>query len=236
MLARAGSAVGIGFRRDAAAAEATLAAVRGARLETGPDTPTEAWAEPADLTDAADVDRLFERCDAEFGGTLDIFVGNAGVWNPAPCPLTDLELSEWHGMLAGNLTSVFLSTRAAARRMNDGGRIILISSTAAQRGEAGHAHYAASKGAVQSLVKSLAVELGPAGITVNAVAPGWVETDMTASVLRGPGRDLIRDASPLRRVAGPEDVAGPVLFLSSDLARHVTGEILNVNGGAVLCG
>ncbi len=120
--------------------------------------------------------------------------------------------------------------------MTAGGRIVLVSSTAAQRGEAEHSHYAASKGAVQALVKSLAAEIGPAGIRVNAVAPGWVDTDMTAGVLRGARRASIVAEIPLRRIATPEDVAGPILFLSSELSRHVNGEILNVNGGSVLCG
>jgi 3-oxoacyl-[acyl-carrier protein] reductase len=120
--------------------------------------------------------------------------------------------------------------------MPKGGRIVLVSSTAAQRGEAEHSHYAASKGAVQAFVKSLAVELGPTGIRVNAVAPGWVDTDMTANVLRGAQRECVVEGIPVGRIAAPEDIAGPILFLASDLARHVNGEILNVNGGSVLCG
>jgi 3-oxoacyl-[acyl-carrier protein] reductase len=139
-------------------------------------------------------------------------------------------------MMAVNLTSVYLTTREAARRLGDGGRIVLVTSTAAQRGEAEHSHYAASKGAIQSFVKSLAVELGPAGITVNAVAPGWVDTDMSANVLRGETRAVVEGEIPVRRIATPLDVAGPIVFLASSLARHVNGEVLNVNGGSVLCG
>jgi 3-oxoacyl-[acyl-carrier protein] reductase len=120
--------------------------------------------------------------------------------------------------------------------MPDGGRLVFISSTAGQRGEAGHADYAASKGAMISFVKSLAVELGARDITVNSVAPGWVNTEAVARPFSGSGRDRIEASIPLRRVASPEDIAGPVLFLASPLARHVTGEILNVNGGSVLCG
>ena len=117
------------------------------------------------------------------------------------------------------------------------GRIITVSSTAGQRGEAHHAHYAASKGGVISLTKALAAELGPFGITVNSVAPGWVDTDMSADPLRDPGKlEAIVANIPVGRVASADDVAGPIVFLASELARHITGEILNVNGGSVLCG
>jgi 3-oxoacyl-[acyl-carrier protein] reductase len=114
--------------------------------------------------------------------------------------------------------------------------MIFIASTAGQRGEAGHADYAATKGAMISFVKSLAVELGPRDVTVNAVAPGWVDTEAVARPFAGEGRARIERAIPLGRVAAPDDIAGPVLFLASPLARHITGEILNVNGGSVLCG
>ncbi|PKL93534.1 MAG: 3-oxoacyl-ACP reductase FabG, partial [Gemmatimonadetes bacterium HGW-Gemmatimonadetes-1] len=127
-------------------------------------------------------------------------------------------------------------TRAGIAMMQGRGRIVMIGSTAGQRGEAMHADYAASKGAMISLVKSLAVECGP-GITVNCVAPGWVDTAMSSAALDDPAqRPAIEAAIPLKRVAAAEDIAGPVLFLLSDLARHITGEILNVNGGSVLCG
>ncbi|HUC41066.1 MAG TPA: SDR family oxidoreductase, partial [Gemmatimonadales bacterium] len=119
--------------------------------------------------------------------------------------------------------------------ISESGTIILVSSTAGQRGEAFHADYAATKGAVIALTKSLAVELAPK-ITVNCVAPGWVDTEMAAKPYAGEGRAKIESTIPLRRVASAEDVAGPILFLASALARHVTGEILNVNGGSVLCG
>src|SRR5688500_9246640 len=131
---------------------------------------------------------------------------------------------------------MFFTTRLAARRMTRGGRIVLISSTAGQRGEAMHADYAASKGAMISFVKSLAVELGGKDVTVNCVAPGWVDTEMAAAPYADGGRERISAGIPLGRVASPQDIAGPVVFLCSALARHVTGEILNVNGGSVLCG
>jgi 3-oxoacyl-[acyl-carrier protein] reductase len=131
---------------------------------------------------------------------------------------------------------MFYSVRAASTVMSDGGRIVLVSSTAGQRGESYHADYAASKGAMISFTKSLAVELAKRQITVNSVAPGWVDTDMAASSLEGEGRQRIAAGIPIGRVASPRDIAGPIAFLCSDLARHITGEILNVNGGSVLCG
>lgn len=233
-LAGAGAHVGIGYRENGEAAREALRRITERIEPRAADRLP--WAEAADLVSVEGVDRLFNRVDLEFGGRLDVFVGNAGVWNPQPRPLADLEPADWSEMMDANLTSTFLCTRAAAARMTSGGRIVLVSSTAAQRGEAGHAHYAASKGAVQSLVKSLAAELGPKGIRVNAVAPGWVDTDMTAGVLRGPEREAIIASIPARRIAAAEDIAGPILFLASDLSRHVIGEILNVNGGSVLCG
>jgi len=117
------------------------------------------------------------------------------------------------------------------------GTMILVSSTAGQRGEPFHSHYAATKGATIAMTKSLAAELGPRGITVNCVAPGWVATDMTTEALRDPKqRRKVRKLIPLGRVASPEEIAGPILFLASELASHVNGEVLNVNGGSVLCG
>jgi 3-oxoacyl-[acyl-carrier protein] reductase len=147
--------------------------------------------------------------------------------------------SVWDETMRINLDGVFLATNAVVPLMKarNRGAIIHVSSTAAVRGEAFHSHYAASKGALHALTKSLAVELAPFGIRVNAVAPGWVDTDMCVEVFRIPGyRRQVEETIPLRRVPPPEDIAGPILFLASDLARHITGEILNVNGGSVLCG
>jgi 3-oxoacyl-[acyl-carrier protein] reductase len=131
-----------------------------------------------------------------------------------------------------NYTDVMVPIMKKAGR----GNIIHISSTAGQRGEAFHSHYAATKGGIIAYTKSLAVELAPE-IRVNAVAPGWVDTDMSDEVLGDPKqRAEVQQGIPLNRIPPAEDLAGPVLFLASDLARHITGEILNVNGGAVLCG
>lgn len=221
MLAEAGALVGISYHK--------------ARQEAAAMVESGIWAEPGDLSQEEDVERLFARVDQEFGG-LDGFVGNAGIWTVDELPVERLEAEAWHRMMAVNLTSIYLTTRAAVARMGKGGRIVLLSSTAAQRGEAGHSHYAASKGAIVSFCKSLATELGPKGITVNSVAPGWVDTDMSASVLRTSALETVTAQIPLGRVAEAEDVAGPICFLLSDLARHVTGEVLNVNGGSVLCG
>ena len=138
-----------------------------------------------------------------------------------------------------NLDSVFYGCRAALNVMEPGGRIVIVSSTAGQRGEAYHADYAATKGAIISFVKSLAVEAAQDDITVNAVAPGWIDTEMSAGPYgteEGGGRREIESSIPLGRIATPEDIAGPIVFLCSQLARHITGEVVNVNGGAVLCG
>jgi 3-oxoacyl-[acyl-carrier protein] reductase len=166
-------------------------------------------------------------------GGLDFFVGNHGIWPPDPVPLASMSTAQWRRTMEVNLDALFWTTREAAARLSDDGRIVLLSSTAAQRGEAFHADYAATKGAILSLVKGLAVELGPRGITVNAVAPGWIDTEMVAGALDGAARARALDEIPLGRIATPEDVAGPIVFLCSRLARHVTAEVLNVNGGSV---
>jgi 3-oxoacyl-[acyl-carrier protein] reductase len=242
LLARAGARVGIAYRQAHEEAAAAVQEARGAAVARSPDgleglegTAADFWAEAGDLSRASDVEKLFERVDREFGG-LDGFVGNAGIWNAHDRPIQELDPEEWAEMMEVNLTSIFLTTRAAVQRMDRGGRIVLLSSTAAQRGEANHSHYAASKGAINSFCKSLAPELGPHDITVNAVAPGWVDTDMAAPALGAADLDAILGGIPLGRVAAAEDVAGPIVFLLSDLARHLTGEIVNVNGGSVLCG
>ncbi len=223
-------------RRDAAFGLRSTGAVEDGEAEPG--EPATFFHHAADLSREEEVEELFDRVDEELGG-LDLFVGNAGIWNVDDAPIRDLEMAEWRRMMAVNLDSIFLSTRGAVRRMGRGGRVVLLSSTAGQRGEPYHDHYAASKGAIISLTKSLARELGPEGITVNSVAPGWVDTDMSAPILEGAdpeAMDRILGEIPLRRVATVEDVAGPIGFLLSDLGRQITGEIVNVNGGSVVCG
>lgn len=226
LLAQAGAEVGIAYRTREDEAAVTVAELErwGVR----------AWAVGEDLGERAGVDRLFERCDQEFGW-LDIFVANAGIWPAEHVPLVEMNDEQWNEMIQTNLTSVFLTVREAARRMADAGKIVIVSSTAGQRGEAGHSDYAATKGALISFVKSVALEMAQRDVQVNAVAPGWVDTDMAAPALEG-NRERILAEIPLGRIASPEDIAGPILFLCSNLARHVTGEVLNVNGGSVLCG
>jgi 3-oxoacyl-[acyl-carrier protein] reductase len=187
-----------------------------------------------DLADADRVSQVMSEIKAAFGG-LDGMVINHGVWPPVATSLAQMGPERWRQTMRANLDSVFLVTRAGLGLMHGTGRVVMVSSTAGQRGEAFHADYAATKGAMISLVKSLAIECAP-DITVNAVAPGWVDTEMSASAFAGAGRASIAEAIPLRRIATADDVAGPILFLLSDLSRHITGEILNVNGGSVLPG
>ncbi|HEX3158145.1 MAG TPA: SDR family NAD(P)-dependent oxidoreductase [Gemmatimonadaceae bacterium] len=227
LLAECGADVCIGYRSAAADAAEVVAELRGRGVR--------GEAVAADLGTRAGADHLFDETLQRLGG-LDIYVGNAGIWPASDVPLGEMDDTRWRTTMSANLDAIFWTTRRAVSVLPRGGRIVLVTSTAAQRGEAFHADYAASKGAVVSLVKSLAVELGPRDITVNSVAPGWVDTDMSASALRGPDRARIDAGVPLGRVATAEDVAGPIVFLCSAHARHVTGEILNVNGGSVLCG
>ncbi len=227
MLAKAGADVGISYRSRRQEADALVEELRG--LGVG------AFAHAGDLAEPEEVEELFQKAETEFGG-LDILVANAGVWPPEDVPIAEMSTAQWRRTLGVNLDGVFYCVRAAARMLSDEGRIVIVGSTAGQRGEANHGDYAASKGALGSLVKGVAVELGPRDITVNCVAPGWIDTEMAEVPYAEGGREEIEATIPLGRVASADDVAGPILFLCSPLARHVTGEIMNVNGGAVLCG
>lgn len=179
-------------------------------------------------------------------GRLDCLVVNHGIWPPHDAPIESMTDAQWHQTMHVNLDSVFGVVQAAVAQMKKQGRsahnkamghIVLISSTAGQRGEAMHADYAASKGAVISLTKSLSSELAREGIQVNCVAPGWVDTDMSAATLRDPEkRERVFAAIPAGRAATADEIAGPVLFLCTPFAGFVSGEIFNVNGGAVLVG
>jgi 3-oxoacyl-[acyl-carrier protein] reductase len=180
-------------------------------------------------------------------GQLDILVANHGVWPEQDVPIERMSDEQWRSTLAINLDGVFgLAKHAVAQmkvqmkaepRKSPVGHIVLISSTSGQRGEAFHCDYSATKGAIISLTKSLAGELASAGIYVNCVAPGWVDTDMSAGALADPTTgEKIRSTIPLGRAGRPEEIAAPVLFLCTEYAGFITGEVFNVNGGAVLVG
>jgi 3-oxoacyl-[acyl-carrier protein] reductase len=178
-------------------------------------------------------------------GRLDILVANHGIWPAQDAPIAEMAESQWRNTLQVNLDSVFGLVQASVAQMDRQtadthgvtGHIVLVSSTAGQRGEAFHADYAASKGAVISMTKGLATELAPHGIRVNCVAPGWVNTDMSGPALNDARtRDRVLSLIPLGRPADPLEIAGPILFLCTPLAGFMTGEIVNVNGGAVLVG
>ena len=227
LFAEWGTHVAIGYRErdDAAAAVAKKVAAHGVK-----GVPI-----AADIATREGADTLIDAAVRQLGG-LDYFVGNSGIWIPSDVPLAEMSDDQWHWTLRQNLDSMFFTTRAALRAMGPGGRVVLVASTAGQRGEANHADYAATKGAMISFVKSLCIEVAKRDITVNCVAPGWVDTDMTASSLDRGGRARIAANIPIGRVAEPRDIAGPIVFLCTEMARHITGEILNVNGGSVLVG
>lgn len=230
LFARAGADVVFSYhtQREAARQVKQQAAKHGTRVESL----------PADLGKMADGKRLVEFARDRLG-RLDILVANAGIWNSKGVRIDKIGEREWDEMIRVNLKSVYALVHYAVPQMIEqgGGRIVAIGSTAGQRGEAFHAHYAASKGAIISLVKGLSTELAPHNILVNCVAPGWVDTDMSAPVLKTKsGAQAVRRAIPLKRVATAEEIAGPILFVASDLATFITGEVINVNGGSVLCG
>jgi 3-oxoacyl-[acyl-carrier protein] reductase len=180
----------------------------------------------------------------EHFGRLDILIANHGVWPAQDVPVDQMDDSQWRRTLAVNLDSVFALIKHSVAQMKKqekssraAGHIVLVSSTAGQRGEAFHCDYAATKGAVISMVKGLSTELARDSIYVNCVAPGWVDTDMSAAALNDPkSRATIFATIPLGRVAKPEEIAAPILFLCTPAAGFITGEVFNVNGGAVLAG
>ena len=177
-------------------------------------------------------------------GRIDILVANHGVWPAQDVAIEKMTDEQWRSTLSINLDAVFglvkhtvAQMKAQPRTGSATGHIVLISSTSGQRGEAFHCDYAATKGALISMVKGLSTELARDGIYVNCVAPGWVDTDMSKPTLETKaGRKSVLGTIPLGRVGNPDEIAGPILFAASDLATFVTGEVINVNGGAVLCG
>ena len=228
LFAQAGADVIFSYRRNR---EAALSVVQEASAYARVESIK------ADLTRMADAKAVVSRTIRRFG-KLDILVVNAGIWNAEDAPIEKLTEKSWDEMIRVNLRSIYTITHCAALHMisQRSGRMIIVSSTAAQRGEAFHSHYAASKGGAISFVKSLSTELAGRGILVNCVAPGWVDTDMSRPVLRTKRGEKLASEIPVGRVATANEIAGPILFLASDLATFMTGEIVNVNGGAVLCG
>lgn len=194
-----------------------------------------------ELSSVNDAKQLVEAAVKKFG-RLDCLVANHGIWQASDLPVDQMTDEHWQRTIAINLDSVFgLIKHGVAQMKHQGrsggvsGRIVIVSSTAGQRGEAFHCDYAASKGAVISMVRGLSTELARDGIYVNCVAPGWVETDMSAPALRDPKtRDKVFAAIPLGRVGKPEEIAAPILFLCTEHAGFMTGSIVSVNGGAVL--
>ena len=230
MFAQAGADVVFNYYKgkDAAALVEQEARKHGTRVE----------AFKADCGRHADNKRLVEQCIARLG-RLDILVANAGIWNVEDLPIEKMTEAQWDEMVRVNLKSVYSIIHFGIPHMikQKSGKIIAISSTAGQRGEAFHTHYGATKGAVISFVKGLSTELARHNILVNCVAPGWVSTDMSNPVINTKeGAKAIKAAIPLGRAATAEEIAGSILFLASDLANFLAGEIINVNGGSILCG
>ena len=233
---QAGARVVFSYQNARAAAEALEQELGGAQV---------CKAVQQQLCTPEDGRALVAKAVAAFG-RVDCLIVNHGVWPAHEQPIATMTDAQWRGTLAINLDSVFGLVQAGVAQMlaqaaslSDGakGHIVLIASTAAQRGEAFHADYAASKGALISLTKSLSSELAPKGIYANCVAPGWVATEMSMAALADPETSKrATSLIPLGRVGHVDEIAGPVLFLCTPLAGFVSGEIFNVNGGAVLAG
>ena len=225
LLAECGADVAIGYRSRATEAAQVVAEVKAYGRRS--------LAQAGELGEPGAADALVARCVKEWGG-LDILVHSAGIWPAEDVPVHEMSDDRWRRTMRENVDAMFYVSRAASRVMGEGGRIVHISSTAGQRGEAFHADYAASKGAMISFVKSQAVELARRGITVNSVAPGWVDTEMCAGVFAAGGEARVAAGIPVGRVASPADVAAAAVALCMPGARHVVGEVVNVNGGSVL--
>lgn len=228
LFAKANADVAITYRVNDESANQVVQQIK----ELGRD----ALAVKGDVGKSADVKRIVKEVLEHFG-KIDILVNNAGIWTYGA--IGEMPEEVWDETMDVNLKGVFLFTNEVVPVMKKQrwGRIINISSTAGQRGEAFHSHYAASKGAIIAFTKSLAVELAKYNILVNCVAPGWVNTDMCAEVFKDPNfAEQVKSTIPLGRIPEPEEIAGPILFLASELANWITGATISVNGGSVLCG
>jgi 3-oxoacyl-[acyl-carrier protein] reductase len=231
---QAGARVVFSYRAAAQQAEAIVAQCGGPELCRAIQQP---------LSTPEDGQALVTAAVAAFG-RLDCAVLNHGIWPAHDAPIATMTTAQWRGTLGTNLDSVFGVVRAAVAQMQSQpangtarGHIVLVSSTAGQRGEAFHADYAATKGALISLTKSLSTELIAQGIHVNCVAPGWVATEATVDVLSDPETSKkLLSLIPLGRPAHVDEIAAPILFLCTPFAGFISGEIFNVNGGAVLVG
>jgi len=227
MFAMAGSDVVVNYRRETAEAE---------KVKTECEKHgVKAIIAQADVGNRVDVERMVGRVIEEFG-RIDVLVNNAGIWEYNA--IDNIDLPRLKRTIDVNILGTYYPIMAVVPHMKrqKSGNIINISSTAGQRGEAFHSPYAASKGAIISLTKSLAPELVEHNIRVNCVAPGWVDTDMSHASLVSDEAGKILSLIPMGRAGTPEELAGPILFLASDLSTFITGEIINVNGGGVLCG
>jgi len=233
MFVAAGAKVVFNYQKSQSRAESLVA-------ECGAD---QCAAVACDLRGTATAKSLVDAAVMKFG-RLDILVANHGIWESRDVPIEKMSDEQWERTIAVNVDSVFALIKYSVAQMKSQGRsgaaaghIVLVSSTAGQRGEAFHCDYAASKGALISMVKGLATELIRSGIYVNCVAPGWVDTDMSKPALDDPeSNKAIFNTIPLGRVGKPEEIAAPILLLCTEHAGFVCGEIFNVNGGAVLAG
>lgn len=227
-LAELGAKVMVNYHENRSAAESVVDEARGLGVE--------AAAVQGNVAKLSEAHRIVDETVARFQ-RLDFLICNAGIWKGAAVE----EISEdlWDSTLEINLRGTWTICKAAVPVMKKqrSGRIVIVSSTAGQRGEAFVSNYAASKGGQISFTKSLAPELAPFGINVNCVAPGWVDTELNDEVFADSKRKSAINATiPLGKIATADDIACPIVFLCTDWARHITGEVLNVNGGSVLCG
>ncbi len=229
LFTQAGASVLFNYQNNVEAAERVVIAAGSDR----------AAAVQSDLIGEGAEEMLVEETVSKWGH-LDILVVNHGVWPSQEKSIDEMSDDQWRSTMAINLDSAFLLVKAAVKVMKHakrGGHVVMVSSTAAQRGEAFHCDYAATKGAIVSMVKGLSTELARDRIYVNCVAPGWVATDMSAPIMAQPElQQKFTSLIPLGRIAKPEEIAAPILFLCTPLAGFITGEVFNVNGGAVLAG